>query len=41
MNKENKPMKNQKETLAPSNAEKDAKAAVPCKFEELKDEFLI
>ena len=37
MNKENKPMKNQKE--AASNTEKDAKAAVPCKFEELKDEF--
>lgn len=44
MNKENKNMKNQKpaaEINLTSHADKDSKAPVPCKFEELKDEFLI
>ena len=40
MNKENKVMKAQKNG-AGSPVEKDEKAQMPCKFEELKDEFLI
>lgn len=46
MNKENKVMNKAQKNGAEANnvaapAEKEQKAQVPCKFEELKDEFLI
>jgi len=40
MNKENKHTANTDRQASPSK-DKDAKPPVPCKFEELKDEFLI